>query len=409
MSSEARQRTRVQTRPAHTWGVLILSVVVLSLGAGLVYQAVKTLRGSKEGRVANGSTTTISQLPLTPAYLMMAVDRTGIPVSFAALAPASTGGGSILIIPASTRVQPKASLPSERLADAFVRGGAKEQTEAVSRLLGIEFAGSYIVTTADFTALLTPYAPVAVTLDGAVVDTDVKKADRVLHPAGPVSLGADAAAELFVARADGESETVRLPRIEALWKSVAARAAVSPAISAAPGSLSALLDGVVRGPTLVYRFASSNVIDPAINPLSLDLLAVDVVDIRMKMAQLLPGAVSSADSNIRVEIRDPFHNEALVRETVILLTFLGAHVVFIHDINDLPLPTTSVLFEAENRRGPADFLAKTMGKNPATLATSPLENVDVSIILGTDRRDEAAARIATSTTAATTVVSTTKP
>ena len=127
------------------------------------------------------------------------------------------------------------------------------------------------------------------------------------------------------------------------------------------------------------------------------------------MAQLLPGAVSSADSNIRVEIRDPFHNEALVRETVILLTFLGAHVVFIHDINDLPLPTTSVQFQAENRRGPADFLAKTMGKNPATLATSPLENVDVSIILGTDRRDEAAARIATSTTAATTVVPTTKP
>jgi hypothetical protein len=43
------------------------------------------------------------------------------------------------------------------------------------------------------------------------------------------------------------------------------------------------------------------------------------------------------------------------------------------------------------------------------LAPSPIENIDVTIILGTDMSDESAARIASSTTSAATVGSTTKP
>jgi hypothetical protein len=166
---------------------------------------------------------------------------------------------------------------------------------------------------------------------------------------------------------------------------------------------------VLRGPHAVYRFVATKVSDTARNPAGIDLLDIDIVDIRIKMAQMLPGAVSSADSNVRVEIRDPFHNPALVRETVTLLTFLGAHVVFIRDTDDLPLPTTAVHYQNANNRAPADFLAKNMQRGTAQLAPSPIENIDVTIILGTDMRDESAARIATSTTAAATVVSTTNP
>jgi hypothetical protein len=337
------------------------------------------------------------------------MDRSRRPVSFVVLAPAAAGGGTLVVLPATARVQLKTSAQPERLSDAFARGGVAEQTSAVARYLGVEFAGSYAADEALLTTLFTPYAPVDVTLDAPVLDTDDKKSDRVLHPAGPVTLSAEGVAQVVLARADGESEAVRLPRLDALWSALGKRAPAATPPATPPGSLPSLLDGVLRGPHAIYRFPATKVSDTARNPAGIDLLDIDIVDIRTKMAQMLPGAVSSADSNVRVEIRDPFHDPALVRDTVTLLTFLGAHVVFIRETTDLPLPTTSVQYQNANNRAPADFLANNMQKGAAQLAPSPIENIDVTIILGTDMRDESAARIATSTTAAATVGSTTKP
>jgi hypothetical protein len=409
MSADAAPRTRIDTRPGRTSLVLGLSLVVAVLAGGLAYRGVHAIRTSKEGKAAAGANVSVQQLPLTPAYLIMAMDHSRRPVSFAVLAPAATGGGTIVILPATARVQLKTSTQPERLSDAFARGGAAEQTSAVARYLGVEFAGSYAADEALLSTIFKPYAPVDISLVGPVLDTDDNKSDRVLHAAGPVTLSAEAMAQLMLARADGESEDVRLPRLDALWTAVAKHATAAAPVAASPGSLPALLDGVLRGPNAIYRFAATKVSDTARNPAGLDLLDIDIVDIRIKMAQMLPGAVSSADSNVRVEIRDPFHNPALVRDTVTLLTFLGAHVVFIHETADLPLPTTAVQYQNVNNRAPADFLANNMQKGAAQLAASPIENIDVTIILGTDLRDESAARIATSTTAAATVGSTTKP
>jgi hypothetical protein len=409
MSADTAHRTRIDTRPGRTSVVLGLSLAVAVLAGALAYRGIHAIRTSKEGRAAAGANVSVQQLPLTPAYLIMAMDRSRRPVSFAVLAPAATGGGTVVIVPATARVQLKTSAQPERLSDAFARGGAAEQSSAVARYLGVEFAGSYAADEALLTSILAPYAPVNVTLDAPVLDTDDKKSDRVLHPAGLVTLSAEGVAQLMLARADGESEEARLPRLDALWTAVAKRGPVAAPVATSPGSLPALLDGVLRGQNAVYQFPATKVSDTARNPAGIDLLDIDVVDIRIKMAQMLPGAVSSADSNVRVEIRDPFHNPALIRETVTLLTFLGAHVVFIRDTADLPLPTTAVLYQNANNRAPADFLAKNMQKGTAQLAPSPIENIDVTIILGTDMRDESAARIATSTTAAATVVSTTNP
>jgi hypothetical protein len=409
MSAEVAQRTRVDTRPGRTTLVLGLSLAVAVLAGALAYRGLHTIRTSKEGRTAVGANVTVQQLPVTPAYLIMAMDRSRRPVSFTVLAPSASGGGTVFVIPAAARVQLKTSAQPERLSDAFTRGGVAEQTSAVARYLGVEFAGSYAADEALLTSILAPYAPVDVTLEAPVLDTDDKKADRVLYPAGPASLSADAAAQLMLARADGESEEVRLPRVEALWAAVAKRAPDTAPSAAPPGSLPALLDSVLRGPNAIFRFPATKVSDSVRNPSGIDLLDIDVIDIRIKMAQTLPGAVSPADSNVRVAISDPFNDPVLVRDTVTLLTFLGAHVVFIRETTDLPLPTTAVQFQNSSNRAPADFLANNMRKGSAVAAPSPLENVDVTIVLGTDMRDESAERIASTTTAAATVVATTTP
>jgi hypothetical protein len=409
MSTEAALRTRVETRPGRTALVLGLSLTVALLAGGLAYRGLHTIRTSKEGRTATGANVTVQQLPLTPAYLIMAMDRGRRPVSFTVLAPSASGGGTLFIVPASARVQLKTSAQPERLSDAFARGGVAEQTSAVARYLGVELAGSYAADEALLTSIFAPYAPIDVGLEAPVLDTDDKQADRVMYPAGPVSLSADAAAQLLLARAGGESEEVRLPRVDALWTALAKRAPDTAPIAAAPGSLPALLDSVLRGPSAIFRFPATKVSDTVRNPSGIDLLDIDLIDIRVKMAQTVPGAVSPSDSNVRVEIRDPFNDPVLVRDTVTLLTFLGAHVVFIRQTADLPLPTTLVQFQNANNRAPADFLANNMRKGSATAAASPLENVDVTIVLGTDMRDESAARIAATTTAAATVSTTTTP
>ena len=138
MSPYAVHRTRIDTRPGRTSLVLGLSLAVAVLAGGLAYRGLHTIRTSKEGRTAAGANVSVQQLPLTPAYLIMAMDRSRRPVSFAVLAPAATGGGTVIILPATARVQLKTSVQPERLSDAFARGGVAEQTSAVARYLGTE-------------------------------------------------------------------------------------------------------------------------------------------------------------------------------------------------------------------------------------------------------------------------------
>jgi hypothetical protein len=139
------------------------------------------------------------------------------------------------------------------------------------------------------------------------------------------------------------------------------------------------------------------------------MVDVDIVDIRIKTAEIIPGSVVPPPNKLRVEVSDPFKDEALVRETVTLLTFMGANVVFVHGTSDLPLPKTSVQFQTDSTQPGADFLAKAMNKGPAVKATQSLESVDVTIVLGSDSKEKLATRVAPAGAGATTVVSTTNP
>ena len=401
-------RTRVDTRPRRTAVIFVLSLAIAVLSAGLVYRALNTIRTSREGRSATGSLET-KLLPRTPAHLVALIDRQGAPVSFLVLAPAQSGGGTLMVLPASTRVDGKIAGPSGRLADVFGRGGLPEQTTAVGRYLGIDFASSFVQDSSGLASLFSPFAPFDVTLDAPVVDTDQTHSDRIIHDAGRASLSASVAAELLLARADAEPESMRLPRAEAIWNAVGSRVASQPVVTGGAGSAAGVLLPLLKGPTSVYRFPAVAVTDPTRNPSAVPLVEVDIADIRLKMAQILPGAVSVAASGIRVEIQDPFANQALVRDTVVLLTFLGAYVVYVHTTTTPPMAQTTVQYSRISTRQAADFLVNALHTPEAQLSSAPVENVDATVVLGTDLRDETLARIATSSTTAATVAVSPKP
>lgn len=408
MNRVARTRTNVSTGPGRTIALLLVSAGVLVGGAALVKKGLNTVRTSKEGRSATGAPQTQAELPATTAFLLAAMDRTGRPVSFTLLAPAASGGGTVMVLPASARVDSATSVQSSRLADASTRGQA-EQANAVAKFLGVTFDATFFADEAALTAFLTPYAPIDITLDAAVLDTDASRADRVVRDLGPASLSAAEAAQVMLARVEGESELLRLPRVEAIWKAVSAKAATIPAAAGAAGSLQAVTGPLLHGPSSVITLASGAVADKSRNVAGLAMVDVDIVDIRMRTAEIIPGSVVPPPNKLRVELRDPFKDEALVRQTVTLLTFMGAHVVFVHGTNELPLPKTSVQFQTDSTQPGADFLAKALNKGPAVKASESLESVDVTIVLGSDSKDKIATRVAPTAAGATTVVSTTNP
>ncbi len=406
MTTESR--TRVDTRPRRTVAISVLSLVVALVASGLMYRALNTIRTSREGRAATGTLET-KLLPRTPAHLVVLIDGQGVPVSFLILAPAPSGGGTLMVLPATTRVDIKIAGPSGRLADVYGRGGLQVQTTAVGRYLGIDFASTFVQDFEALTSLLTPFAPFDVTLDGPVVDTDQTHSDRIIHDGGQASLTSSVAAALLLARTDTQSESLRLARSEAIWNSVGSRIANIAVETPNPAGAAGVILPVLKGPTTVYRFPAVAVTDAARNPSGVPLVDVDIADIRLKMAQVLPGAVSVAASGIRVEIQDPFGNQALVRDTVVLLTFLGAYVVYAHTTKDPPLAQSTVQYGNLSTRQAADFLVTALHTPPAQLSSSPVENVDATVVLGTDLRDETLARIATSSTTAATVAVSTKP
>jgi hypothetical protein len=290
------QRTRVDTRPGRTLAMVALSMVTLVLAGGLVWMAYSTIRTSREGRTV--VTATAQQaLPPRPAHLLLTLDRAGRPVSALILSPAPTSGGTLLVVPVHARVTGKPGVAPTRLSDAFSHGGLSEFSAAVGRFLGIEIASSTAENEAALTALMDAVAPVSLTFDQPVLDTDENRSDRVLFPVGAASLDSAAIARVVLAQREGESERDRLPRIEALWNAIAVRSAALPApASPSDGTVAALLGTVLHGPTIVYRFPAVAT-EAALRPTGIDMLDVSDGEVQLAVAKYLPGTVVTTTSN----------------------------------------------------------------------------------------------------------------
>jgi hypothetical protein len=292
----ASQRTRVDTRPRRTLVSFVLSIVTLVVASGLVFLAYHTIRTSREGRTA----VTVAErqtAPATPVHLVVTMDRTGHPSSALVVSPGAGGGGTMLVVPVNARVEGKPGTTPLRLSDAFGRGGLTEFSASVGRFLGVDIASFAAANEAALTALLGPISPVSVTFDQPVLDTDANRSDRVLFPVGPATLDAATAAKTLLAQRDGESESDRLPRLEALWNAIAARSASLPAPQPqGDGSLGALMASVLHGPTVVYRLPAVAT-DPLLHTNGTDMLDVSAGDVQRAVAKYLPGTVSTTAPN----------------------------------------------------------------------------------------------------------------
>src|SRR5262245_62919030 len=350
------RRTPVHTRRTRTFAVAAVAVVGAVALPLLVIKASRTIANSKAGRTATSIVPVAGHLPATPAALLVEVGAANEVMGLTVLALGPSGsGGAVVIVPAGTEWMSAGSDRAARLGSAYDNGGGLgSEQDAVESVLGITTSLVQDVDEAGLTQLLTPYAPLHVVFDERVVDTDGAGQERVLFPGGAADLTAAQAARVLLAQGPNESEITRLPRTAAVWAAVLAKGAAATGArttsSAPPTTADAVtsttgpvagpegtlpetvagqLAAIVAGPAAVRPLPVRPVLDPVANPDGLDLVAADNAGQKLLMAEVLPGAISPANSNIRFRVANATGDPNRLYDAVARLVFVGANVVVV--------------------------------------------------------------------------------
>jgi hypothetical protein len=277
------------------------------------------------------------------------------------------------------------------------------------------------------TALLAPYAPLHVKLDDRVLDTDSTGQERVLYPAGPVDLTAAEAAHVLLAKGPNESEVARLARTSAVWDAVVASHAKTVSTTTTPAgpsgpspvngdtdqptTVAAQLAAIAGGDATVHQLTVRPVLDAVENPDGVDLLAPDNTSQKLLMAEVVPGAISPANSDIRFRLVNATGDPAMLAAAVGRLVFVGANVIM---VNEAPTPTreTVIEYQDESRKAEATRYMPVVGPSAVRFTTDRMDGIDATLVLGQDfatfiEAENAKAAASTTTTVAPSTASST--
>lgn len=392
-------RPRVRTRSRATVLLAMVVATVVTAAALLAVSAWHTLRNSTGGTLVTFGGPPVQLLPRTPGSLLVTVGADNKVAGLTVFAEDPSGhGGTVIVIPVASRVDAIAG--PARIGSLFDSGGLEAETNAVASLLGVDLAGSVAVDQAALSTFLTPMAPITVSPTDAVLNSDANGNVEETWKAGTFALSAPDAARYAMARVDSQSEMLRLGRLVQFWNAVALRRIASAASSNA--KFDAVAQAVLGGTATAVVLAVSSGFDPLASPAD-EQFVIDAAGVQVLVAQVLPGAVSVANTNLRVRIVNPFADPSVARAAVAKLTFLRSNVVLLTSSTNPP-PTATLLEFASDTAGQArdqKEYEKVFGPVTIAAAKERVEQIDVTVTLGADFKslvDSEAAAQATSTT-----------
>ena len=282
----------------------------------------------------------------------------------------------------------------------------ESQVTAVEGMLGVTFSATQQVDQAGLAALLAPMAPIAVDLPEPIVRTAPDGTDEIVLPAGPQQLTAEQAAAGLFARRVNQTEALRLQGQDAIWKGIVDGADRLPGSTAGgqPADVAGFLAAIGAGSRTVVSPEATPALDVVTNPDGIDLLELDLVDLRMLMARILPTAASPTGSGLRIRLVNHTGEASALYDVTARLQFIGANVVSIDDQAGGPaVDGTSLIYDPSLTQEEVDSLTIATGSAAASPATKRIDGVDVTVDLGRDfltflEEDSATGDVATTTT-----------
>jgi hypothetical protein len=385
----ARRRRRMMA------AVISSVLTVIALPSGIVVGANSLLNESGGNKVDQG---VVVDIPQTKVNLLAVVNANKELTAIALLAVAPGGnGGTIISVPVGAAADVAKGEAPSRLADGYAEGGLDALRFDVENLFNIALDFADDVTTAELVALLAPIGTQPVTMTQPIIGTDASNKPVVVIPAESTTVTGQQIADGLVATQKGIPESSRLAQVKALWSAVARAGVAAVPSDGSDASTSTSLpempdlpttqsyfEALLRGEIDVWQFTATVLADAQRNPANIDLYSLDGGEILMVMASVLPGSLSLTSNGIAVMVDVPFGSTAIAREAVTRLAYMGANVVLVRQVNDLPVERTVAYYNDDLARGEAETFATLLGPLEYVSTIDVVTGVNLRIVLGND-------------------------
>ena len=368
-------------------------LTAIALPGGLVIGAADLLNDSGGSSVDNNATIAI---PLTPVEMLAITNSRNEVASLAILAiDPSMRGGTIVSIPVGARADVRDGEAPRRIADSYATGGIAALKTDVENLLNVSLEVADVVNATDLATLLTPIGSQPVTLPQAVVDSSADGTVSTVIGAGSTTVTGQQVAASLAASQAGAAESTRLPQVKALWSAVARAGVVTSSDSTStsteamttlpdPKTTAEFFGALFAGEIDVWQFGATLLVDGQRNPSNADMYELDGGEVLTVMASVAPSAMRPMNTNISVMIDIPFDNTTYAKEAATRLAFMGANVVLIRHVPDVPTEETVVYFNDTMERVEAETFTNLLGPLTYKESQEIIDGVNLRIVLGND-------------------------
>jgi hypothetical protein len=399
--------------------MLLAAVALAACIPALALIGVRTTLDSQEGRTLRPDTAApVAVLPDTPAALLVQVDDDGglDATTVIALAPGGRGG-HVIIIPVGTEAGEPTGAGAPTLAGAYEAGGVEQLARATEALLGARLSATETVDPDRWERWADDLGGIRMTLPEAVEDVDPTGAPAAVFPAGEQTIPPELTAPFLAARGPGEVDLARLARHHDFWGAwVAAVADVENGWEPPDaGELGRFLTGVAAGtaevvtlPVLPVGGALGAAQDPPVaaagGVLGEEVYRPVLAEMRLLVAQAMPGAVSPSGTGPRVQLLNPTGRRDIALLATARLVYAGAQLVIAGDTDtDVP-PLTRVVYYSTSSRPGADLVHRALQTGEVVQEQQTVEGLDVTVVIGEDIEASAAATATTASATTTTTV-----
>lgn len=372
--AQQRRRRRRQRRNRQlamaVVGLAVLSVLALLAAAG------DDDGGGSPGPGDGGAGAAAAVAPV----LLVHQDGAGRATSLTVLAPGTSGGGSLLLIPPGTMTE-VVSLGLEPVSRSLELGGPSRLHSTVENLLGVTLAEAVVVDDAGLAALLAPAGPLTVAVPERVEQVDPNGRVQVLYDAGPVAIRPEGASGFLATKGSG-TDLTRLARhqafLDAWLQAVRARPDVAPT---SPPALARAFDVLAAGdvrtrvlPVEAFGTAAAEG----------ELYRVRTEELSRLVADVFPAEAGSvAGARPRVQILNGTGAVGLA-DAVRNKLGAGFDVRLTGNAATFDRVKTEVVFYDRDEQPVAERVRSALGVGELVFSRRPLDVVDVTIIVGKD-------------------------